>query len=190
MVFKKLGQEEAKERKVKREEVKGIQSITDLATHIPYNSTVKLIITANKLWATNAPDKNGRYSYGISLKVLQIEAFIPENKSSFIKNSFSTDAFIDEEDDDDVVQVAPKVQQVQQVQVPVQTRAPVQLKAVAGKSAPKDNSDDSDDDSDGDGDGDSSSEETIVPQKVQSKTSSSKQPVKGKVQTKVKTSSS
>ena len=170
MVFKKLGDEEAKERKVKREEVKGLETITDLTSHIPYNCTVKLIITANKLWATNAPDKTGRYSYGISLKVLQVEASIPENKSSMIKNSFSTDAFIDEEDDD-VVQI----QQVPQVlaQAQIKTPAPAQ-----STKAGKDNDSDDDDDDD-----DSDSEETIVPQKVQTKTVATKQPIKGKVKT-------
>jgi hypothetical protein len=191
MVFKKLSEEQAVERKVKREEVKGIQTITDLATHIPYNSTVKLIVTANKLWATNAPDKGGRYSYGISLKLLQVEVFVPENKSSMIKNSFSTDAFIDEEDDDAVqvqVQVPTDVKVSAKVQVPsdvktttstsTSAKASAPLKAVAGKTST------SDDDSEGDSDDDSSGEETVVPQKVQSKT---KPVVKGKVASKVKT---
>jgi hypothetical protein len=160
-------------------------TITDLTTHIPYNCTIKLILTANKLWATNAPDKNGRYSFGISLKVLQIETFISENKSNMIKNSFSTDAFIDDEDEDDVVQVPAKQSAAP---TPTTVKPTTTMKAVSGKT--NDTNDDNSDDDTGDSDADSDSEETVVPQKVQTKTSVAKAPVKGKVAGKVKSSSS
>lgn len=83
----------------KREKLENIETITDLASVIVYKSTIRMVIMANKLWAANAPDKSGKYGYGISLRIIQVEVDTAENGNSSIKNSFNTDAFIDEEDD-------------------------------------------------------------------------------------------
>jgi hypothetical protein len=104
LVYRKLSEEEAKSQGKKRELIKGIETITDLTKYVTYNSTVKLIMMANKLWAANSPDKHGDYGYGIGLKVLQIEVEVTENKNS-VKANYSTDAFIEESDEEEEAQL-------------------------------------------------------------------------------------
>jgi hypothetical protein len=103
-VYRKLSKEEAKSQGKKRELIDNIETITDLTKYVTYNSTIKMIIMANKLWATNSPDKNGRFGYGIGLKILQIEVDVTENRNS-VKANYSTDAFIEESDEEEEVQL-------------------------------------------------------------------------------------
>lgn len=96
-VYRTLTPEEAKEKGVKREKMGDIKTMEQLADFVKFNSTVRLLVMVNKLWAATAADKTGKYGYGLGLKIIQIEVEHSESKGS-VKDSFKDDAFIDDDD--------------------------------------------------------------------------------------------
>lgn len=98
VVYKTLGEVESREKGKKREQV-DIKTMDQLANFVKFNSTVRLLIMVNKLWAATTADKSGKLSYGLGLKVIQIEVEPSEGKNS-VKENFKEDSFIDDDDDD------------------------------------------------------------------------------------------
>jgi hypothetical protein len=101
LVFLKLKNNPAKKR-----EQQQVKTMTDVANLIPYKSTVRTVIMVGKLWSSTGPDKTGKYSYGLGLKIKQIEVEQPDGSNN--KSDFSVDAFIDDDEDDEDVVVAKK----------------------------------------------------------------------------------
>jgi hypothetical protein len=78
-----------------------VNTVTDMATLVTWQSTVQMICAANKLWFGKSADKAGRRQYGIAFKLLQCEVTEKVGGSS-TKSDFTTYAF------DDTVKVEEK----------------------------------------------------------------------------------
>lgn len=107
-VFKKLSEEEAKEKGKKREIIDNIKTITDLVQHITFKSKVKMLVSINKVWAAKSADKSGKKSYGVGLKVLQIEVE-GSDKAGGVMDNFKDDAFIEDSDDEEESKIEKEV---------------------------------------------------------------------------------
>jgi hypothetical protein len=72
-----------------------VSTATDLEEYVTWNSEVRLIVMANKLWAEkNKKDANAKFrEYAISFKILQLEVIPREKSGGSIRNSFVTYAF-------------------------------------------------------------------------------------------------
>lgn len=81
-----------------------VKTVTDMATHVTWQSTIQMICSANKLWFGKSADKSGRRQYGIAFKLLQCEVTEKVGGSS-AKSDFTTYAF------DDTVKVEEKVEE-------------------------------------------------------------------------------
>jgi hypothetical protein len=100
LIYRKLSKEEQEETGKKREQVP-VETMTDVANIITFNSEIKMIVSMSKVWVSTSKNKDtGKYDYGVGLKLLQIEV-TPSSSGSSIKNSFGTDAFLSEESDED-----------------------------------------------------------------------------------------
>jgi hypothetical protein len=82
-----------------REEV-GAVTLNDIEKYVTYRSKVRLILMPNKLWGLKT--YNGK-KYGLSWKVMQIE--VQPVERSAMKDVFSTDAFLDSDDEGEVASV-------------------------------------------------------------------------------------
>jgi hypothetical protein len=80
----------------KREQV-GIETMEEMAEFVPYLSKVRVIVMANKLWASGSLKK-----FGITLKCLQIEVEPRE-----VNQSISDNAFLDDSDSDEETKAEP-----------------------------------------------------------------------------------
>jgi len=74
--------------------VSDIKTVTDVAEHVTWNSTIKLIIIVNKLWAEKtAKKKDEPKEFSLSLKALQIvvteKSTNPVSVKNILKNSFA-----------------------------------------------------------------------------------------------------
>ena len=98
LIYRRLTKEEQEKTNKKREQVH-VDTMTDVADLITFNSVVKIIVMINKMWVAISPNKAKKIEYGVGLKALQIEVE-PTAGISSIKNSFGSDAFVDEESDD------------------------------------------------------------------------------------------
>lgn len=78
-----------------------VKTVTDMAQHVMWQSTIQMICSNNKIWFGKSGDKTGRRQFGLAFKILQCE--VTEKASSGgVKNDFSTYAF------DDTVEVEEK----------------------------------------------------------------------------------
>lgn len=98
LFYRKLSSEESAEVGKKREQI-FIKTMTEASDFVKFGSNVKLIVSVNKLWVSTTPNDSGKYTYGVGLKILQIE--VESSKPTNITNSFGQDAFLSEESDDD-----------------------------------------------------------------------------------------
>lgn len=73
---------------------------TDLEEYMPWNSTARFIVQANKVWAAKTKSADGNRSWGITFKIIQMEVEPGTSKTS-IKNEFKGYAFPDVSDDED-----------------------------------------------------------------------------------------
>ena len=68
--------------------VKNIKTVSDVAEHVTWNGTIRLIIIVNKLWAAKtAKKKDDLKEYSLSLKALQIVVTEKSSNPSSIKNA-------------------------------------------------------------------------------------------------------
>lgn len=82
----------------KRTLLTDVKTIDDLTKYVRYMSKVRLILMPNKVWAAKNKLGNAKKkSYGMSLKVMQIEVEPPVSNS--VKDMLKDDAFIDDEDE-------------------------------------------------------------------------------------------
>jgi hypothetical protein len=95
-IFRKLSDEEAKEKGSKRELVE-VNTVTDIANVIRFGSKVRMVVMLNKLWASNSKDSSGMYKYGITMKALQIEVEPPANR---VGQNVENIAFIESDEEE------------------------------------------------------------------------------------------
>jgi len=84
-----------------------VTTVTDMAQHVMWQSTIQMICSCNKLWFGKSADKSGRRQYGLAFKILQCEVTEKANNNG-IKNDFSTYAFDDSIDIEEKVSVSKK----------------------------------------------------------------------------------
>jgi len=69
-------------------ELKDVRDASDLDKYLTFGSTVRFILTANKLWAAKNKNENGDRKYGVSFKILQME-IQPREQYASTKELFS-----------------------------------------------------------------------------------------------------
>jgi len=67
---------------------KDVKTAKDLEEYHTFGSTVRYVLTANKLWAAKNKNDAGERKYGVSFKILQME-IIPKEKHASTKEIFS-----------------------------------------------------------------------------------------------------
>ncbi len=67
-----------------------IKKVSDLDEHITFESTIRMVVTTDKLWAS----KGGNKRYGVTMKMLQME-ITPNKQSGSLREQFSKYAFDD-----------------------------------------------------------------------------------------------
>lgn len=78
-----------------------VKSMTELADNVKWQSTVRMIIMVNKVWAAKS-SKNGELrDFGVSLKCLQLEIKERAATGSSTKDQFKKYALGDDDDDED-----------------------------------------------------------------------------------------
>jgi hypothetical protein len=93
--------------KVEREEQK-VKTMTDVAELIRFMSYVRLIFSFNKTWASKTKDqKTKRKSYGVGLKILQIE-YEPSSERTSTRANLTADSFVSDDEDEESVSVVAK----------------------------------------------------------------------------------
>lgn len=74
-----------------------VSTASDLDQYLTWGSEVRMIVMMNKLWAAKAKDKSGTRSFGVGMKVMQMEV-VPRATSGSVREAFSRYAFIDNGD--------------------------------------------------------------------------------------------
>ena len=71
------------------EPLDNIKTVSDVAEHVTWQSTVRFIIMMNKLWAEKIPKKKGEQKeFGITMKCMQLEVVERAVKTGSIKTAF------------------------------------------------------------------------------------------------------
>lgn len=77
------------------------KTITDLNKYLKWQSTARFIIKISKLWAAKAKDKNGKRTFGISLKCEQLEIAKLSSIGATTKDDLKEFAFGDNDNETD-----------------------------------------------------------------------------------------
>lgn len=83
---------------------KTVNTPTDLDEYLTWNCNVRFIINANKFYVQKATNPNKKYTYGMSLKIVQMEIEPREKNSS---SDFSNYAFKNNDDAETQTQTVP-----------------------------------------------------------------------------------
>lgn len=76
-----------------------VKTATDLEEYFGWNSKVRFIVMANKLWASRNKDSAGKRKFGVSLKIIQMEV-TPSERNTSVGEAFKKYAFINFDDDE------------------------------------------------------------------------------------------
>ena len=86
-----------------------IQTITELTHHVRYQSTIRMIISVNKLWAQKTSKKGEKREFGLSMKCVLLQLKERAQSSSSLKEQIRSGAidFVDDDDEEDDEPVVP-----------------------------------------------------------------------------------
>lgn len=91
--------------------LQNVKTVPELRKTIPWNSTVQMIVSANKIWLAKSAISGGKRKFGVTFKVQQIEV-TDRPASSNNKEAFKTYMMNDDSDEEEptVTQTATPVQ--------------------------------------------------------------------------------
>jgi hypothetical protein len=83
--------------KTTREKLDDVATMSDLEKYVRLGSKVRLVLMANKLWASKNKDSAGNRKFGVTLKVLQMEVECRESQDS-VRKEFENDYNFNDDD--------------------------------------------------------------------------------------------
>lgn len=75
-----------------------LKTVNELYNYVKYQSSIKLLLTTNKVWAMKGKDAAGVRKYGVSLKILQI--VVRPREDSSMAEQLNKYAFVEDSDDE------------------------------------------------------------------------------------------
>ena len=85
-----------------------VNSVTEAEEHLPWGSTARFVIMANKLWAAKQTKTKGKgelKEFGLTMKCLQLEVIAKPQKTGSIKTSFRSSYALGDTDGSDTTAV-------------------------------------------------------------------------------------